>query len=149
MVQVYKSYNSVFWASLLVLSLSGVVAMILLKALSKDISRYNGMDHIEDLQEDYGWKLVHADVFRTPKRPLLLGALIGSGMQCSFSVFILLILTYFGITGSDIDAVSSYFVIFYVLCAAFSGYYSAMFFKMIGGESWKKNILMTSLFAPL
>lgn len=33
------------------------------------------------MQEDYGWKLVHADVFRPPTRPMLLSVLVGSGSQ--------------------------------------------------------------------
>ena len=44
-------------------------------------SRYNQMDMQEDVQEDSGWKLVHGDVFRPPKRPLLLSVLLGSGSQ--------------------------------------------------------------------
>jgi transmembrane 9 superfamily protein 2/4 len=39
------------------------------------------MDMQEDVQEDSGWKLVHGDVFRPPKRPLLLSVLLGSGSQ--------------------------------------------------------------------
>ena len=35
----------------------------------------------EDVQEDSGWKLVHGDVFRPPKRALLLSVLLGSGSQ--------------------------------------------------------------------
>jgi transmembrane 9 superfamily protein 2/4 len=52
----------------IVLFLTGMVAMILLRALHKDIARYNRLETNEDLQEEYGWKLVHADVFRSPKR---------------------------------------------------------------------------------
>lgn len=38
----------------------------------------------EDVQEDWGWKLVHGEVFRTPNNPLVLSALIGNGAQlCS------------------------------------------------------------------
>lgn len=38
----------------------------------------------EDVQEDWGWKLVHGEVFRTPNNPLVLSALVGNGAQlCS------------------------------------------------------------------
>jgi Endomembrane protein 70 len=38
----------------------------------------------EDVQEDWGWKLVHGEVFRTPNNPLVLAALVGNGAQlCS------------------------------------------------------------------
>lgn len=58
-----------------------MVAMILLRALHKDISRYNAVDAQEDVQEDYGWKLVHGDVFRPPTRSMLLSVFVGSGTQ--------------------------------------------------------------------
>lgn len=58
-----------------------MVAMILLRALHKDISRYNAVDAQEDVQEDYGWKLVHGDVFRPPTRSMLLAVFVGSGTQ--------------------------------------------------------------------
>ena len=68
--------------------------MILLRALKKDIARYNRLDmiNLEDLdgtsaavedgiQEDSGWKLVHGDVFRCPRSPLFLSVLVGNGAQ--------------------------------------------------------------------
>jgi Endomembrane protein 70 len=58
-----------------------MVAMILLRALHKDISRYNAVDAQEDVQEDYGWKLVHGDVFRPPTRAMFLAVLVGNGAQ--------------------------------------------------------------------
>ncbi len=35
----------------------------------------------EDVQEDWGWKLVHGEVFRTPDNPFILSALVGNGSQ--------------------------------------------------------------------
>ena len=35
----------------------------------------------EDVQEDWGWKLVHGEVFRSPKNPLILSILVGNGAQ--------------------------------------------------------------------
>lgn len=55
--------------------------MILIRALHKDISRYNAVEAQEDVQEDYGWKLVHGDVFRPPQRRMLLSVLVGNGIQ--------------------------------------------------------------------
>jgi transmembrane 9 superfamily protein 2/4 len=40
----------------------------------------------EDVQEDWGWKLVHGEVFRTPTNPLVLSALVGNGAQISAMV---------------------------------------------------------------
>jgi transmembrane 9 superfamily protein 2/4 len=85
---------SLFSSTLIVVLLVGMVAVTLLRALRKDIARYNQVDQydlddlngtstaIEDgVQEDSGWKLVHGDVFRAPKYPLLLSIFLGSGAQ--------------------------------------------------------------------
>ncbi len=63
----------------------GLVAMIMVRALYKDFSRYNRVATDEEKAEDKeetGWKLVHADVFRAPtSAPLLFAVLTGVGTQ--------------------------------------------------------------------
>lgn len=66
------------------LFLSGMVAMIFVRALHKDISRYNSIEAQDDAQEDFGWKLVHGDVFRPPQNSMLLSVLLGNGSQLFF-----------------------------------------------------------------
>jgi hypothetical protein len=55
--------------------------MILLRTVHRDVSRYNAIDLSDDIQEDFGWKLVHAEVFRQPQHPMLLSIANGSGAQ--------------------------------------------------------------------
>ena len=43
----------------IVLFLSGMVAMITIRSLHKDIARYNAAENCEEAQEEFGWKLVH------------------------------------------------------------------------------------------
>ncbi len=43
--------------------------------------RYNQIDSGEDAQEEFGWKLVHGDVFRPPRKGMLLSVFLGSGAQ--------------------------------------------------------------------
>lgn len=43
----------------------------------------------EDAQEEFGWKLVHGDVFRPPKKGMLLSVMLGCGTQ----IFIMLFFT--------------------------------------------------------
>lgn len=63
-----------------------MVAMILLRTVHRDISRYNAIDEDEDVQEDFGWKLIHGEVFRPPRKKMLLSVAVGSGMQlCAMS----------------------------------------------------------------
>jgi hypothetical protein len=35
----------------------------------------------EDVQEDWGWKLVHGEVFRAPRYPMALSVMVGNGAQ--------------------------------------------------------------------
>ena len=35
----------------------------------------------DDAQEEFGWKLVHGDVFRPPGKGMLLSVMLGTGTQ--------------------------------------------------------------------
>ena len=87
-------WYSLTYSAAFVVLLVGLVSTILLRALRKDIARYNRLDMInladldetsaaveDGIQEDSGWKLVHGDVFRCPKHPLLLSIFLGNGAQ--------------------------------------------------------------------
>ncbi|CEM38999.1 unnamed protein product [Vitrella brassicaformis CCMP3155] len=70
---------------MVVVFLSGMIALILIRILLRDISRYNAdglvVDTLEGQQEETGWKLVHADVFRPPPGSSLLAVCVASGLQ--------------------------------------------------------------------
>lgn len=68
--------------------LSGILTMIMIRTLRRDIARYNTDDNYEDTLEETGWKLVHGDVFRPPKHPRLFAAIVGSGIQIFFMALI-------------------------------------------------------------
>jgi transmembrane 9 superfamily protein 2/4 len=84
---------SLVTSAVFVVFLVATVSTILVRTLKKDIARYNRLDQfaledfgengdVEDgVAEDSGWKLVHGDVFRPPKNPLLLSVLAGNGAQ--------------------------------------------------------------------
>jgi len=75
----------VHWLSIanslvIVFVLSAMVVAILLRNLRQDLARYNRIPTDEekaDDQEERGWKLVHADIFRPPSySPLLMSELL-------------------------------------------------------------------------
>merc|ERR1740138_475024 len=76
---------SIINALLIVLFLSGMVAMIMIRNLHRDITRYNRVPTEEERaeeREESGWKLVHADVFRPPVfKPMLFCVFVGTGVQ--------------------------------------------------------------------
>merc|ERR1711988_1772741 len=81
----YMGDDQIHWFSILnslaiVLLLTGIVAMIMMRTRRRDLNRYNEQDK-EELQEESGWKLVHADVLRPPQNYAMLCASLGTGMQ--------------------------------------------------------------------
>lgn len=92
---IYLGMNDVqiHWFSIInslvvVFFLSGILTMIMVRTLRRDIAKYNTEDSFEDTLEETGWKLVHGDVFRPPHNPRLFAALIGSGIQIFFMALI-------------------------------------------------------------
>ena len=66
---------------MIVLFLTGMVAMIMLRTLHRDIAKYNQLESVDEAQEETGWKLVHGDVFRPPPHASHLATYVGTGVQ--------------------------------------------------------------------
>lgn len=149
-------------SAIVVILLCGMVAAILMRALKKDIARYNRLDsyNLDDLsgtngdtedgvQEDSGWKLVHGDVMRTPKNPLVLSVFLGNGAQLFFMTGITLIFALFGfLSPSNRGSLSSAMFLLYTIFGFVGGYVSARVYKTFGGDAWKLNIILTPLLVP-
>ncbi|CAG2100297.1 unnamed protein product, partial [Medioppia subpectinata] len=147
-------HTNIQWFSILnslviVLFLTGMVAMILLRTLHKDIARYNQMDSEDDAQEEFGWKLVHGDVFRPPHRSMLLSVFIGSGVQVLCMTVITLFFACLGfLSPANRGALMTCALVLFTCLGTPAGYVSARIYKAFGGYKWKLNVLMTSLFCP-
>lgn len=136
-------------SSIIVLFLTGIVSSILLRALRKDIARYNEIDLTEEVQEDSGWKLVHGDVFRAPPRRMLLSVLLGSGAQLLAMVAVTLVFALLGfLSPSNRGALSTMMIIFCTFFGIVGGYVSARAYKTFGGDAWKLNLVLTPTVVP-
>ncbi|KZF25183.1 hypothetical protein L228DRAFT_243977 [Xylona heveae TC161] len=149
-------------SAVIVTFLVGLVGMILLRALRKDIARYNRLDtvNLDDLsgtevgvedgvQEDSGWKLVHGDVFRPPKHILLLSVFLGNGAQLLAMTGITIAFALLGfLSPSNRGSLGTVMILLYTLFGFIGGYVSARTYKSFGGESWKKNIALTPFLIP-
>jgi len=136
-------------SAIIVVFLTGMVAMVLLRALRKDIARYNQLDLNEDVQDDSGWKLVHGDVFRSPTNPMLLSVFLGSGSQLFFMTGATIIFALLGfLSPSNRGSLATVMILSYTLFGFIGGYVSARSYKSFGGEAWKRNIILTPLFVP-
>ncbi|KAG8553448.1 hypothetical protein GDO81_003413 [Engystomops pustulosus] len=147
-------HTNIQWFSIMnslviVLFLSGMVAMIMLRTLHKDIARYNQIDSSEDAQEEFGWKLVHGDIFRPPMKGMLLSVFLGQGTQIFIMTFITLFLACLGfLSPANRGALMTCAVVLWVLLGTPAGYVSARMYKTFGGERWKSNVLLTALLCP-
>jgi len=145
-VHVFAIVNSL----MIILFLSGIVAMILLRTLHKEISEYNELSTLEEAQEESGWKLVHADVFRPPRTfPIALSVLVGTGSQIGIAVALMLLLACMGfLNATDKGNTLTMIILLYVFSGSVAGYWSARLYKLFGGKDWKTNTLATATFFP-
>ncbi|XP_012283767.1 transmembrane 9 superfamily member 2 isoform X2 [Orussus abietinus] len=147
-------HTNIQWFSILnslviVLFLSGMVAIILLRTLHKDITRYNQIESGEDAQEEFGWKLVHGDVFRPPRKGMLLSVLLGSGIQVCFMTLVTLAFACLGfLSPANRGALMTCALVLYVCLGTCAGYVSARIYKSFGGEKWNFNVFLTSMLSP-
>lgn len=146
----------IHWFSLvesfaIVVFLTSMVAMVLIRTLKKDIQRYNSLDlDSEDVQDDSGWKLIHGDVFRPPKRPMLLAIMLGNGIQLFMMVGTTLAFALLGfLSPSNRGSLATAIILFYALYGFVGGMVSAVMYKHIGGDSGFKSLLfLTPTFIP-
>lgn len=76
------------------------VPQILMRTLRKDYARYSKDEDMNDLERDlgdeYGWKQIHGDVFRSPSYPMMLSVFVGTGYQIATVTFFVIIFAIFG-----------------------------------------------------
>jgi len=145
---------SILNSTLIVFFLSGMVAMIMMRTLHKDIARYNEAYEKslteEETLEETGWKLVHADVFRPPIfSPMLLATFVGTGAQLLMMCLLLVIFALLGfLSPANRGGLLTALLLLFVFMGTFAGFVSARLYKMFGGKSWRRNTLLTATLFP-
>ncbi|KAH7884475.1 hypothetical protein F5I97DRAFT_1889772 [Phlebopus sp. FC_14] len=126
-----------------------MVAMILLRTVTRDISRYNAIDLSEDVQEDWGWKLVHGEVFRTPGSPMLLAVMVGNGAQLCAMCSVTLVFALLGsLSPSNRDSLATVMMVCWSLFGGFGGYYSSRVYASLGGVDRRRCAFVTATVLP-
>eukprot|EP00894_Picocystis_sp_ML_P005388 jgi/Pico_ML_1/55905/g1519.t1 len=82
---------SIINSCITVLLLTGFLSTILHRTLKRDFLKYTDTDPEVPDEDESGWKLIHADVFRAPPLATLFAALIGTGSQWQYSTAPLLL----------------------------------------------------------
>lgn len=146
--------DQIHWFSIvnslmIVIFLSGMVAMIMLRTLYRDISKYNQLETQEEAQEETGWKLVHGDVFRPPANSDLLCVYVGTGVQFFGMFLVTMIFAVLGfLSPSNRGGLMTAMLLVWIFMGLFAGYASARLYKMFKGTEWKKITLKTAFMFP-
>uniref|UniRef100_A0A7R9YFF3 Transmembrane 9 superfamily member n=1 Tax=Pinguiococcus pyrenoidosus TaxID=172671 RepID=A0A7R9YFF3_9STRA len=139
-------FFSIINSLMIVVFLGGIVALIVLRMLRRDISEYNDAD---DDQAEQGWKNVHGDVFRAPPYPMLLSVSIGTGVQLIVVVTCTLVFALLGfLSPANRGGLIQCGVFCFFLSGIFAGYTSSRYFKFFQGKNWKRNTLLTGVLYP-
>ncbi|WOL09070.1 transmembrane 9 superfamily member 7-like [Canna indica] len=140
---------SIINSLMIVLFLSGMVAMIMLRTLYRDIANYNQLETQDEAQEETGWKLVHGDAFRPPVNSGLLCVYVGTGVQFFGMTLVTMIFALLGfLSPSNRGGLMTAMVLLWVFMGLFAGYSSARLYKMFKGSEWKKITLKTAFMFP-
>jgi len=146
--------NQIHWFAIInsiivVLFLTIMVAMILARALHKDFLNLRDMQDGDDVGEEFGWKMVHGDVFRPPINPALLAVSVGTGIQYLSITIVVMAFALVGLLSPDNRGVLiESFLYLLVFMSCICGYFSARNYKLYNGTNWKKLILMALFLYP-
>jgi transmembrane 9 superfamily protein 2/4 len=140
---------SIINSLMIVLFLSGMVAMIMMRTLHRDISKYNQLESQDEAQEETGWKLVHGDVFRPPNNAGLLCVYVGTGVQFFGMTLITMIFAVLGfLSPANRGGLMTAMLLLWVFMGLLAGYSGARLYKVFKGTEWKKITLQTAFLFP-
>lgn len=133
----------------LITLLSSMIVTLLSNNLRRDFNRYNKVatdEEKEEALEEYGWKLVHGDVFRPPAMPMTLAVLLGTGAQLLATSVLCLTMGMIGIIqpmhrGKMVMAQ----LICYSLAGSINGYVTGHLYRIMGGTTWKAVGIVAAL----
>lgn len=133
----------------MVVFLCALVSSLLLRSVKGDLSRYNAIDLEEDVQEDYGWKLIHGEVFRTPKSPVLLSVLVGNGAHLCAMIGVTLVFATFGfLSPSNRGALATVMLMCWTFFSIIGGYVATRTYLTLGGTDKRKLVFLTAFLLP-
>jgi len=159
---IYLNMNNVYdikvhWLSIansmaIVFVLSAMIAAILVRNFRRDVARYSSVptdeERAEDLEE-FGWKLVHADVFRPPRYPMIISICCGTGLQILFmSIFTITFACMGFLSPSNRGYLLITLLMLYILMGFVAGYAMAHMYKTFKGKSWQKATILTAFGFP-
>lgn len=149
MSDVQIHWFSIINSVVVVFFLSGILTMIMIRTLRKDIAKYNRDEDLEETLEETGWKLVHGDVFRPPRFNKLLASLLGAGIQIFFMALITVAFAMLGmLSPASRGALMTAALFLFVFMGLIAGYLAARIYKTMKGTQWKQSAFQTATLYP-
>ncbi|XP_044472030.1 transmembrane 9 superfamily member 11-like [Mangifera indica] len=138
--------SKVHWFSILnslmvITFLAGIVLVIFLRTVRRDLTRYEELDKEAQTQmneELSGWKLVVGDVFRAPSNPGLLCIVVGDGVQILGMAVVTILFAALGfMSPASRGTLIIGMLIFYMILGVPGGYVAVRLWRTIGGGGLK------------
>ena len=138
----------VHWFSILnsvmvIFFLAGIVFVIFLRTVRRDLTRYEELDKESQAQmneELSGWKFVVGDVFREPNCPKLLCVMVGDGVQILGMAIVTIVFAAFGfLSPASRGMLLTGMIVLYLFLGIAAGYVGVRLWRTLKGtsEGWK------------
>ena len=125
---------------------------VLMRSLGNDLVRYQKELEINAFEIDFraerGWKMLHADVFRTPRLVHVLTVLIGIGAQVTIATVLFLVLIFLFGDFMGRSGVTVLAFLCYSLSAFFGSYFGAGLYRRWNGTHWIRQLIIIALLIP-
>jgi hypothetical protein len=149
----------VHWFSILnslmvIFFLAGIVFVIFLRTVRRDLTRYEELDKEAQAQmneELSGWKLVVGDVFREPDCPKLLCVMVGDGVQITGMAVVTIVFAAFGfMSPASRGMLLTGMILLYLFLGTAAGYAAVRMWRTIKGtsEGWRSISWSVASFFP-
>lgn len=141
--------------SLMVITfLAGIVFVIFLRTVRRDLTRYEELDKETQAQmneELSGWKLVVGDVFREPDCSKLLCIMIGDGVQIAGMAVVTIVFAALGfMSPASRGMLLTGMIVLYLFLGTAAGYVGVRLWRTIKGssEGWRSISWLIACFFP-
>jgi len=110
---------------------------------TKDIANSNSAN------SEYGWKLIHGDVFRFPKNKTLFCVFVGYGVQIVAVMIGVFLLGVAGVFAPEMmGSIYVAGIVLYALSAGISGFVANRLFRQMGGKRWAWVVVLLMVLYP-
>ncbi|KAJ3677572.1 hypothetical protein LUZ60_003296 [Juncus effusus] len=151
--------DKIHWFSIMnsvmvILFLAGIVFVIFLRTVRRDLAKYEELDKETQAQmneELSGWKLIVGDVFREPQNPKLLCVMVGNGVQILGMGLVTIVFAALGfMSPASRGMLLTGMIVLYLFLGIGSGFVGILIWKTLKGnsENWKSVSWSIACFFP-